>query len=244
MKDLFSNHSLRYKKARPNYSIQIVKEILKHVPERNFAWDCGAGSGQFTQLLAPYFDHVIATDISEAQLQQAPYFENVSYQVQAAEQSSLPAQSIDLVTVAQAIHWFDFDAFYTEVKRVLKPQGVLAVIGYGLIEVQDAALNSLVQPLYFDTLNDYWDSERRYIDELYQTIPFPFKEQAVPEMHLQYQWSPQQLLSYLKTWSALKHYQDKNDYDPLQLISNALQAVSKNLDVTFPVLLRVGMREK
>lgn len=188
MKDLFSSNSLHYKQARPNYSIQIVKEILKHVPERNFAWDCGAGSGQFTQLLAPYFNHVMATDISEAQLQQAPYFENVSYQVQAAEQTSIAANSIDLITVAQAIHWFDFDAFYKEVKRVLKPQGIFAAIGYGLIEVQDAAINSLVQQLYFETLNGYWDAERRYIDELYQTIPFPFNEQAVPELRLQYQW--------------------------------------------------------
>ncbi|MGB8695883.1 MULTISPECIES: class I SAM-dependent methyltransferase [Acinetobacter] len=244
MKDLFSSNSLYYKQARPNYSIQIVKEILKHVPERNFAWDCGAGSGQFTQLLAPYFNHVMATDISEAQLQQAPYFENVSYQVQAAEQTSIAANSIDLITVAQAIHWFDFDAFYKEVKRVLKPQGVFAAIGYGLIEVQDAAINSLVQQLYFETLNGYWDAERRYIDELYQTIPFPFNEQAVPELRLQYQWSPQQLLSYLKTWSALKHYLDKNDHEPLQRISEVLQTAPDNLDVTFPILLRVGTAEK
>lgn len=244
MKDLFSSNSLYYKQARPNYSIQIVKEILKHVLERNFAWDCGAGSGQFTQLLAPYFNHVVATDFSEAQLQQAPYFENVSYQVQAAEQTRIAANSIDLITVAQAIHWFDFDAFYKEVKRVLKPQGVFAAIGYGLIEVQDAAINSLVQQLYFETLNGYWDAERHYIDELYQTIPFPFNEQAVPELHLQYQWSPQQLLSYLKTWSALKHYQDKNDHDPLQRISEVLQTAPDNLDVTFPVLLRVGTAEK
>ncbi|MGA9699342.1 MAG: class I SAM-dependent methyltransferase [Acinetobacter sp.] len=244
MKDLFSSNSLYYKQARPNYSIQIVKEILKHVPERNFAWDCGAGSGQFTQLLAPYFNHVMATDISEAQLQQAPYFENISYQVQAAEQTSIAANSIDLITVAQAIHWFDFDAFYKEVKRVLKPQGVFAAIGYGLIEVQDAAINSLVQQLYFETLNGYWDAERRYIDELYQTIPFPFNEQAVPELRLQYQWSPQQLLSYLKTWSALKHYLDKNDHEPLQRISEVLQTAPDNLDVTFPVLLRVGTAEK
>lgn len=244
MKDLFSSNSLHYKQARPNYSIQIVKEILKHVPERNFAWDCGAGSGQFTQLLAPYFNHVMATDISEAQLQQAPYFENVSYQVQAAEQTSIAANSIDLITVAQAIHWFDFDAFYKEVKRVLKPQGVFAAIGYGLIEVQDAAINSLVQQLYFETLNGYWDAERRYIDELYQTIPFPFNEQAVPELRLQYQWSPQQLLSYLKTWSALKHYLDKNDHEPLQRISEVLQTAPDNLDVTFPILLRVGTAEK
>ncbi|OTG69600.1 SAM-dependent methyltransferase [Acinetobacter sp. ANC 4470] len=244
MKDLFSQHSLRYKQARPNYSISILKEILQHVPERTFAWDCGAGSGQFTQLLAPYFDHVVATDISDAQLQQAPYFENVSYQVQAAEQTSIPAQSIDLVTVAQAIHWFDFEAFYTEVKRVLKPQGVMAVIGYGLIQLKDTTLNSLVQQLYFETLKDYWDSERRYIDEGYQTIPFPFQEQAVPTLSLQYQWTAQQLLSYLNTWSALKHYQEQNSDDPLQLISNTLNAAPENLDVTFPVLLRIGTLKK
>ncbi|MGE8561831.1 MAG: class I SAM-dependent methyltransferase [Acinetobacter sp.] len=244
MKDLFSDQSLRYKQARPNYSLQIVEEILKHVPERHFAWDCGAGSGQFTQLLAPYFDHVVATDISEAQLQQAPYLENVSYQVQAAEQTSIAAYSIDLVTVAQAIHWFDFEKFYKEVKRVLKPQGVFAAVGYGLIQVQDAAINTLVQQLYFETLNGYWDAERRYIDELYQTIPFPFQEKPVPELHLEYQWTAQQLLSYLSTWSALKHYQDKNDDDPLQSISNALKAAPENLDVTFPVLLRVGTLEK
>ena len=244
MKDLFSSNSLRYKQARPTYSTQIVKEILKHVPERTFAWDCGAGSGQFTQLLAPYFKRVLATDISEAQLQQAPYFENVSYQVQAAEQTTLPDQSIDLVTVAQAIHWFDFDVFYKEVKRVLKPQGVFAAIGYGLIEVQNAAINGLVQQLYFETLKGYWDSERRYIDELYQTIPFPFQEKTVPALHLHYQWTGQQLLSYLKTWSALKHYQQHNSNDPLQPISEALQAAPEHLDVTFPVILRVGIREK
>ena len=244
MKDLFSDDSLRYKQARPAYSAEIVQEILKHVPERTFAWDCGAGSGQFTQLLAPYFEHVVATDISAAQLQQAPYFENVSYQLQPAEQTTIPEHSVDLVTVAQAIHWFDFDAFYKEVKRVLKPQGVLAVIGYGLIQVQDAAINALVQQLYAETLKDDWDRERRYIDELYQSIPFPFYEQAVPELRLEYQWTPQQLISYLNTWSALKHYHDHNTDDPLQLISNALHAAPDNLDVTFPVLLRVGMREK
>lgn len=244
MKDLFSEGSQRYKQARPAYSTQIVKEILKYVPERNFAWDCGAGSGQFTQLLAPYFEHVVATDISEAQLQQAPYFENVSYQLQAAEQTTIPDQSIDLVTVAQAIHWFDFDAFYKEVMRVLQPQGVLAVIGYGLIQVQDDAINALVQQLYAETLKDYWDSERRYIDELYQAIPFPFHEQAVPELRLEYQWTEQQLLSYLKTWSGLKHYQEHNRNDPLQPISAALQTAPEYLDVTFPVLLRIGIREK
>lgn len=167
MKDLFSQHSLGYKQARPHYSIQIIEEILKYVPELGFAWDCGAGSGQLTQLLAPYFDHVVATDISAAQLQHAPYFENVSYQLQPGEQTSIPTQSIDLVTVAQAIHWFNIDAFYAEVKRVLKPHGVIAVIGYGLIQVQQVEVHDLIEQLYAETLNGYWEPERRYIDEQY-----------------------------------------------------------------------------
>ena len=164
--------------------------------------------------------------------------------MQAAEQTSIPTQSIDLVTVAQAIHWFDFEAFYLEVKRVLKPQGVVAAIGYGLIQLQDAALNRLIQQLYFETLKDYWDSERRYIDERYQTIPFPFQEKAVPALSLHYQWTAQQLLSYLNTWSALKHYQEQHSDDPLQLISNALKTAPEHLDVTFPVLMRVGTLTK
>ncbi|MNT45796.1 hypothetical protein D3C72_1823970 [compost metagenome] len=102
----------------------------------------------------------------------------------------------------------------------------------------------MIQQLYFETLKDYWDSERRYIDECYQTIPFPFQEKAVPALSLQYQWTAQQLLSYLNTWSALKHYQEQHSDDPLQLISNALKAAPEYLDVTFPVLLRVGTVKK
>lgn len=240
MKDLFSQNSLAYKQARPHYSHQIIEAILKYVPERSFAWDCGAGSGQLTQLLAPYFDHVVATDISEAQLRQAPYFENVSYQLQAAEQTTIPAHSIDLVTVAQAIHWFNFEAFYTEVSRVLKPNGVIAVIGYGLIQVQNREVNHLIQQLYTEILKDYWDHERRYVDEQYQTIPFPFKEYVVPQLHLNDQWTAQHVLNYLKTWSALQHYQKQHTDDPLWHIAKALKNGLEPVLITFPVWLRIG----
>lgn len=240
MKDLFSAHSQHYQEARPRYSNAVVQEILQHVSARSFAWDCGAGSGQFTQLLAPYFDAVVATDISEAQLKQAPYFENVSYQIQQAEKTTLLAQSVDLITVAQAIHWFKFDDFYQEAQRVLKPEGILAVVGYGLIEVKDSALHNLIQQVYFETLKGYWDAERRYIDEGYRTIPFPLTEIATPQLTLQYEWTASQLLKYLSTWSAVGHYQQQKGQHPLLEIAEYLKDREQHIQVEFPVLLRIG----
>lgn len=244
MKDLFSSGSQLYQQARPSYPQEVVQEILNHVPERGFAWDCGAGSGQFTQLLSPYFDHVVATDMSEKQLNLAPYFDNVSYQVQSAEQTSFTAQSFDLISVAQAIHWFDFDGFYKEVERTLKPQGILAVIGYGLIHVENAAINTMIQNLYAEKLDGYQDAERRYIDEEYKTIPFPFDEINVAEFKMQYQWSSAQLLKYLSTWSAIKHYCERNQDHPLLDLAEALTSELADLTITFPVFLRVGKIKK
>ncbi|WP_445114666.1 class I SAM-dependent methyltransferase [Acinetobacter sp. WZC-1] len=240
MKDLFSDHSLIYQQARPGYPQSVIQEILKYVPAHNFAWDCGAGSGQFTQLLVPYFDDIVATDLSASQLQQAPYFENVSYQVQSAEQTTFADQSFDLITVAQAIHWFNFDAFYREVKRTLKPEGLFAAIGYGLICVKNQHIDELVQQLYFHVLKDYWDAERHYIDQAYQTIPFPFNEIHAPVLNMHYQWSAAQLLKYLSTWSAVQHYQKHNQVHPLLTIAEHLENHAGELTVEFPVLLRLG----
>lgn len=241
MKDLFSDNSLLYKQARPDYSDEILQEILKYSSGRVLAWDCGAGSGQFSRWLAPYFQQVIATDLSAAQLAQAPKLENVSYCTAPAEVSPLLDGSADLITVAQAIHWFDFDAFYAEVRRVLKPNGCLAVIGYGLIEAEDTTLNQLIQQLYFETLKGYWDAERRYIDEMYQTIPFPFQEQMVSPLSLPYCWSSQQLLNYFNTWSGLKHYMKQHEHSPLHPLEQFFATPPmQTYQVQFPVLLRIG----
>lgn len=244
MKNLFSQGSQLYQQARPSYPQEVIQRILNEVPEHAFAWDCGAGSGQFTQLLAPYFDHVVATDISEQQLQHAPYFDNVSYQVQPSEKTTFSAQSFDLISVAQAIHWFDFKAFYKEVERTLKPEGILAVIGYGLIHVEHAKINSLVNSLYSERLNGYWDPERHYIDDEYRTIPFPFEEIIVPEFRMQYRWSSAQLLKYLSTWSAVKHYLKKNEVNPLLDLAELLTSEEDELIVEFPVFIRMGKIKK
>lgn len=240
MKDLFSTGSQLYQKARPSYPLAVLEAILKYVPEQQLAWDCAAGSGQFTQLLAPYFEHVVATDLSAQQLEQAPRLENVSYQVQLAETTSFLGQSFDLITVAQAIHWFDFEAFYSEVHRCLKPDGVLAVVGYGVLELADVELNALVQKLYGNTLQMYWDAERQYIDTAYQTIPFPFEEIMMPSLFMNYRWNAEQLLNYLSTWSAVKHYVAKRQQDPLLELRHSLEQRSDLFELRFPIFMRVG----
>lgn len=245
-KDLFSENSQRYQQARPQYSNEILAAILAHVPARRLAWDCGAGSGQFTQLLAPHFAQVLATDLSAQQLQYAPAIANVRYVQATAEHSFCDSSSVDLVSVAQAVHWFEFEeAFYAEVKRVLKPDGVMAVIGYGLIQLQDAELQQALQQLYFKTLHGYWDPERHYIDEQYQTIPFPFQQLAVPALALNYTWSSAQFLQYLGTWSGLQHYQRAQPHrDPLQGLRQLLLSQGNPmLALSFPVLLRIGRKD-
>lgn len=241
MKDLFSAQSELYQQARPTYPQSLIDSLIKQLKGFDRAWDCGAGSGQLTRLIAPYFQQVIATDLSQNQLDQAPALRNVSYLQQAAEQCSFPDQYFDLITVAQAIHWFDFEKFYAQVKRTLKADGLFAVIGYGLLTLEDAVLNDRLQQLYHQTLNGFWDAERRYIDELYQTIPFPFQYIPMPQFQIKLCWTGQQLWDYLNTWSAVQHYQDHMQVSALADLQDIL-LIRQPMRVTFPVLLRVGRK--
>lgn len=242
MKDLFLYASVLYRQSRLAYPHSIIQEILKHVPQRQFVWDCGAGNGQFTQLLVPYFEQIVATDLNSQQLQQASYFENVSYQVQQAEKTSFADQSFDLITVAQSIHYFDADRFYAEVMRTLKKDGVLAVLGFGLIEVQDVELNVLIQQLYFDTLKGFDDVERAHIDQAYQTLPLCFDEIATPAIDVDLSWSAEQLLEYLNTWSGLKHDRNNNMEmkESLAAIIVYLDQTQDLFEIKLPVFMRLG----
>ena len=123
---------------------------------------------------------------------------------------------------------------------MLKPNGVFAVVGYGLLAIKDVRINALVQKLYYQTLKGYWDAERKYIDEEYLTIPFPFQEIDVPKLSMEYSWSAAQLLDYLNTWSAIKHYKMKNEDDPLATLKMALTEQDVSYEIEFPILLRIG----
>lgn len=204
------------------------------------AWDCGTGNGQVAGELATFFEQVYATDISINQLSQAVQKPNIHYTKQPAEKTIFPGDHFDLVTVAQAVHWFDFEDFYAEVKRVLKKDAVIAVFGYSLFS-SNAETNEIIEDFYRNIVNVYWPPERRYIEEQYQTIPFPFQEIAAPRFELKQKWSFERLTGYLNTWSAVKSYEKETGENPVELIGEKLyQSFGQFGPVNFPVITRVG----
>lgn len=242
MKDNFSGHATDYARHRPSYPRELITHLVGLAPAHNLAWDCATGNGQVAGMLSEYFAAVVATDISEKQLRQAPQQPNIIYKVEQAEQSSLADGSVDLVVVAQAVHWFQFEQFYREVQRVLRPEGIIAVIGYGLIEIKPA-LDEVIEKLCNGILADFWDPERRYIDEDYRTIPFPFQELHIPEFTSSYSWTLEDLLGYLNTWSAVKHYEQQQGQNPVQLVEQELRerwGPQEQVDVRFRIISRIG----
>lgn len=241
-KDNFSLQSADYARFRPHYPAALCGALADLAPAREQAWDCGAGNGQFTVLLAKHFTRVYASDISADQLKNAVQKPNILYRQESAEKGSLPNQSCDLITVAQAIHWFDFEAFYREVRRVARPGAVIAAIGYALFRTA-SKLDEIVQHFYTQIVGPYWDPERKLIDEKYRTIPFPFEELPFPECYMEYQWSLEEMLGYFGTWSATQHYIRDRQSDPVTLIQNPLAAAwpeTKKISVRFDILARVG----
>lgn len=242
MKDNFSTGSEAYAQFRPHYPDELFTYLLSLVKNKASALDCGTGNGQVAGVLADHFTEVYAIDISAQQLKAAMQKTNIFYSVQRAEETSFQKNQFDLITVAQAIHWFRFADFYAEVRRMLKPGGVFAIIGYGLLRTEKK-LQDLIDHFYKNSIGPYWDPERHYIDEAYQTIPFPFEEINAPDFKMEYNWSFEQLVGYLNTWSAVKHYQKQNHENPVDRIVQDLKEAwdgSEKTAFVFPVFFRVG----
>ena len=242
-KDNFSNQASLYRKFRPSYPEALIDRLCELLPESNLAWDCATGNGQIATILSGKFQNVVATDISGEQLKKAPQKENITYKVERAEKASLSNASVDLIVVAQAIHWFDFDYFYAEAKRVLMEDGIIAAIGYPLLTTEVPKLNRLIDYFYKDIVGNYWDAERKYIDDHYTTIPFPFEEFQLPEFEMKYNWTYEQLTGYLESWSAVSHYKSENGTNPLKLIKIPLKKIfnyCENVTIRFEIIGRYG----
>ena len=213
--DYFSPVASQYAAFRPRYPRALFAWLATLTPGHQRAWDCACGSGQATSDLADHFDHVVGTDLSAEQLREATTRANIEYRVAVAEASGLPDASIDLITVAQALHWFDAPRFYAEARRVLKPDGVLTVWCYGVCTLAPEHGDALLQELYSGILGPYWPPERRHIEAGYRTLPFPRPELAVPHLAMVLEWSLEQLLGYLSSWSATNRYIQAHGRDPL-----------------------------
>lgn len=242
-KDHFSKQADAYAKYRPVYPDMLFDYLAVHAKERKLAWDAGTGSGQAALGLAAHFERVIATDPSESQVHNATAHPKVLYKVASAEQTDIPDRSVDLITVAQALHWFDLNRFYAEARRVLKPTGVLTAWCYGLNEIE-SGIDEIVRRFYRDVVGPYWPPERRLIDECYRTIPFPFTESVPPAFHMEAEWTLDEYLGYLGTWSATQRYRQQQGTDPLAALRAELlhtwSAPQAKRTVKWPIHLRIG----
>lgn len=245
VKDNFSKQSTGYSRFRPVYPQDLYSEILSHLAELDTCWDCATGNGQIASVLASSFKQILASDISKNQLKNAVVADNVEYVCCRAESTPFADNSFDLITVGQAVHWFDHQHFNDEVQRVAKDNAVIALIGYGLMFVE-AEFDRLLWAFYTDVLGDYWDPERRFIDEGYRNVPFPFEEIPLRQEHsIKTTWNRSQLVGYLRTWSSVVRYIDKNGVDPVeafesQLIGSNAWSDMEEKEVTFPLFVKLG----
>ncbi len=241
-KDLFSKQSSTYKRYRPTYPDSFYERILKYTSGRGVCWDVGTGNGQVAEQLARYFGEVQATDVSENQIAYAVQKPNIFYQVGRAEKTSFEDHTFDLITVGQAIHWFDHESFNQEVKRVLKPGGVLAIWCYELSQATPE-IDQVIWNFYTDKIGAYWAPERRYIDDHYATIPFPFEEidQPTEPLFMQVNWSLENMEGYLNSWSSVQKYISEHGINPVDEVVERLKPLwESTIKVVFPIYLKMG----
>jgi ubiquinone/menaquinone biosynthesis C-methylase UbiE len=244
--DHFSGVASRYADFRPHYPPELF-DYLATMAERDLlVWDCACGNGQATLDLAARFDSVVATDGSKEQVAAATPHPKIAYRVASAEQSGLLDDSVGLITVAQALHWFDLEAFYAEVRRVLRPGGVLAAWAYGVNQVEGEAIDAIVHEFYAKTVGPYWPAERKLVEERYRTIPFPFEEITPPAFRMETRWTLDELLGYFSTWSATNRYikaTGQNPLEPLaQTLSRAWGDAHSRRRIVWPLSLRLGRK--
>ncbi len=239
----FTTGAADYAAYRPTYPPELANALAAISPATARALDCGCGTGQLSVLLADRFDEVVATDASAAQIAQAEAHERVTYRTASADDSGLPDHSVDLVTVAQAAHWFDLDRFYAEARRVGRPGAVVALITYGVLHVE-GAVDSIVQRFYYDVIGSYWPAERRHVEDGYRSLPFPFRELTMPALTMEASWTLDELVGYIGTWSAVKAAAKALDTDPVASFAGELRGAwgdpATRRKVTWPLSLRVG----
>ena len=242
-RDHFSGHAGSYAEFRPRYPAALFDFLAAVSPSRRRAWDCATGNGQAALDLAARFEAVVATDASARQLEEAFPHERVTYRVAPAERSGLPDASFDLVTVAQALHWFDVEAFWVEVRRVLVPGGVVAAWCYSMLETEPA-IDAILDRFYHDTVGPWWPPERHLVEEGYRSLPLPFEPIGAPAFAITLALDLEGLLGYVRTWSAVRRYAAEHGSDPVDALREEIAPSwgdpARRRAVRWPIHLRVG----
>ena len=246
-KDLFSEQSKVYAQFRPGYPQELFDYILNFVEERKYAWDCATGNGQAAAVLADYFKKVEASDISEAQIRNAIKKQNITYRVCPAEETPFANNSFDLITVAQAYHWLNWQRFHDEAIRVGKQNCIVAIWTYNLLICDDEKVNNVIKHFYRDITGPYWDDERKYVDDGYATVDFDFPPLPPKVFQASFNWNRDQLKGFFLSWSAVRKYINEHQQNPVDLIEKDIDAIwplSQEKEIRFPIFLRLGRIKK
>jgi SAM-dependent methyltransferase len=241
--DHFGRKAEEYARHRPRHPDALLDWVSALAPSRGLAWDCGTGTGQVAIALAERFTHVIATDASEQQIAHAIAHERIEYRVEPASAVTIANGSVDLVTVAAAVHWFDLEPFYAEVKRVAKPGAVIAVWTYWL-PIIAPAIDARLAEYTTEIVGASWPERIQRVIDRYETLPFPFEELAAPQFETMAEWDLHALEAYVDTWSATQRYLHEHGHHPIERIHAELEREWDDADtlrtIRWPLYLRVG----
>jgi SAM-dependent methyltransferase len=240
--DHFSGQAKAYAQFRPRYPVALFHYLAVQAPGTRLAWDCGTGNGQAAIGLTERFAQVVATDPSEGQIAHALRHPRVTYRL-ASFDSGIASGTAQLVTAAQALHWFDVDAFVGEARRVLEPGGVLAVWCYSLCKIE-RMIDELVEYFYRVTVGNFWPPQRKLVDDEYRTVALPIDELAVPRFDMVLDLTLPRFLGYIETWSAVQRCIAARGRDPVDAFARAIGErwglPSTLRRVTFPLHVRAG----
>lgn len=242
-KDNFSKQSDVYLKHRPTYPDELFTYLSGLTEKHELAWDCGTGNGQAAHGLVEYYDKVYATDASQKQIENAIPHSQITYGVEPAEQTTLEDQTVDLLTIAIALHWFDHDSFYTEVRRVLKPGGIIAAWTYRLPSVS-SEIDKVVQSFHDEVVDSHWSKENRLVSDGYKTLPFPFEEITNPVFTMRKNWSLDDLLGLVRSWSAIQRIINGTGKNPIPELEEELLKIwgdrESEKEMAWELIMKVG----
>lgn len=239
----FDQGAAAYSRYRPEYPAALSEYLASIAPSQALAVDVGCGNGQLTRQLAGHFEQVAGFDPSADQIAHTVPHTNISYRCAPAENIPLPDHSASLITAAQAAHWFDLPAFYSEVRRIAGVDAIVALISYGVLSLEGKPGERFAQ-FYWQEIGPYWPAERKLVDEGYKTLAFPFEPVTPPALSIELDWDLPAFLGYVSTWSAVRKAQEAGQQDLLLRFADDLTALwgpaAQTRTVSWPINMRVG----
>ncbi len=242
VQDHFSGVAAAYAAFRPDYPTALFDWLAAVSRRHELAWDCACGSGQASRPLASRFALVVASDASAIQVAMAPPTEGIRYLVAPAEPAPLATGAVDLVVVAQALHWFEGESFNAEVRRVVRPGGVFAAWTYGLPHFLSEGVEQRVHRFIGDVLGPYWPDEVRHVLDGYSHLDIPFAEIDAPRFEMRVDWTLERFLAFVRTWSGVRRYVDERHEDPVDRLTAELAHFFGNAGGTEVVSWRIELR--